>query len=100
MGGENVFRQALIRRPLKKWKKYKRAGGPYSGISPQNVPWEIYVICSPGEGINVNTYLQLNTVISMEGLLDLLEMHECQASEKDAAMLNIEWKGSLPTAVR
>ena len=48
----------------------------------------------------MNTYLQLSTVIDMQGLLDLMEMHETHMSAKHAEMLNIDWKKNLPTQVR
>jgi len=88
LGGTCVFRTALIRRPLKKWKPFKRASGPREGIQTENIPWEIYVICSNGPGIDVQSYHQLCTCIDMEGMMDLLEMREVHESWKHAEMHN------------
>jgi len=96
LGGTCFFRSALVRKPLKKWQTYKRAGGPRSGIQPENIPWEIYVVCSNGQGIDAGVYHQLCTVIDMHGLMDLLEMHEVHSSWKHAEMLNREWQSKLP----
>ena len=97
MGGACIFRRTLIRRPLKKWKPYKRAGGPHAGIYTANLRWEIYVICSDGAGIDARTYEMLDTIIDMDGFMDLLEMHEVHTSWKHAEMLNQEWRSKLPT---
>ena len=92
MGGACVFRAALVRKPLKRWNAYKRASGPHKGISTENVPWEIYVVCSNGHGLDAHTYHLLRTSIDMVGLVDLLEMHEVHTSWKHAEMLNARWR--------
>ena len=54
------------------------------------------MICSDGDNVNVNTYLQLHTTIDMEGMMDLLEMHEVHESWKHAEMKNMQWRAGLP----
>lgn len=88
MGGTCVFRSALIRKPLEKWKPYKQASGLRKGIPTENIPWEIYVICSNGPSIDVQSYHQLCTCIDMDGMMDLLEMREVHESWKNAEMQN------------
>lgn len=90
MGGACFFRRTLIRRPLKKWKPYKRAGGPHEGIYPENLRWEIYVVCSNGHGIDAHTYHMLDTCIDLDGLMDLLELAEVHQSWKSAEAKNAE----------
>ena len=60
------------------------------------MPWEIYVVCSNGHGVDAYTYHLLSTVIDLEGLMDLLEMKECQVSWQHAEMNNREWAKNLP----
>ena len=54
------------------------------------------MVCSNGHGVDAHTYHLLQTAIDMEGLMDLLEMKECQTSWQHAELNNREWQRSLP----
>lgn len=91
MGGDEVFLTALRRRPLRKWHPYNQDGGTYSGVQPENVPWQIYRACSDPDGnVNVSTYEMLHTRIDMGGLADILEMRDVHDSWAAAAMRNAD----------
>lgn len=40
--------------------------------------------------------MQLKTNIDLEGLMDILEMHEVHTSWKNAEAWNNEWRSNLP----
>ena len=88
MGSTSGFRRALIRRPLARTRAAPKQ--THTGILPANLPWEVYVACSDGETINVATYIALQTTLDLEGLYDLLELHQVHASWVRAAYLNAE----------
>lgn len=55
------------------------------------------MLCSNGQSIDAQTYQALQTTIDMDGLMDLLELHEVHESWKHAELLNREWQAKLPT---
>jgi hypothetical protein len=52
-------------------------------------PW-IFEACNDDNGINVATYDALNTRITMDGLMNILEMKHVRASWNHAEMLNMD----------
>jgi hypothetical protein len=48
------------------------------------------VACSDGDTINVATYIALHTTLDLEGLYDLLELHQVHATWVHAAYQNAE----------
>lgn len=66
------------------------ASGPHKGMTPANLPWEIYVACAREGSIDAATYQALHTTIDLDGLLDLLELVEVHSSWQHAMRLNVE----------
>lgn len=52
------------------------------------MPWEIYLACAKGESIDVRTYVDLHTVIDVDGLFDIIELDQVHASWLEAARDN------------
>ena len=76
-----------MRRPLER-SEHQGPRGSHHGIDTANIPWQIYVACSNGESIDVQTYIALHTTIDIDGLYDLLEMAEVHGTWAMAAHLN------------
>jgi hypothetical protein len=53
-------------------------------------PW-IFAACNDENGINVNTYEALGTRITLDGLLDILEMKGVRASWQHAELRNQDY---------
>lgn len=87
MGSDGGFSRTLNRKELDSYSG-SGASGPNKGIPPANVDWLIYVACSNGEAIDVQTFIALHTVIDIDGLYDLLELQQVHASWCHAALLN------------
>ncbi len=88
MGGQGQFYAALTRKPLKEWTPYEGASGTHKGIRATNIPSEIELLCTYGETFNAQLYLDLHTVIDLDGMYDLLELREVHNSWKSAALRN------------
>lgn len=89
MGDARLFYPTPGRRPLAKWKPIRSPKpGDERGIEPQNVPWEVFLLCSGKDGIDVNTYLACKTVLDMDAVYDLLELQEVAASWSAAEYRN------------
>ena len=92
LGRPGGFQQALEREDLQPYT-FPGASGAHKiaeGIEPANVPWQIYLACSNGETIDVQTYIALHTTIDLAGLYDLIELHRVHATWLDAARINAE----------
>lgn len=83
MGHRGKFYAALGRRPLKQEGRAPGAGAS-KGIEPANIPWEVFVACTTGDGIDTAAYQALCTTIDYDGLLDLMEMRIVHSSWVDA----------------
>jgi len=70
---------------------FKRASGPqgdHRGIDSANVhPW-IAQACNDNGVINLATYQALHTSVTLDGLMDLLEMQQVLASWQHAEARN------------
>lgn len=89
----SVFHQALaqVGRAFPDYRRHQREEGPFRGIAPPTVhPW-IFAACNDEDGINVNTYEALCTRITLDGLLDILEMKSVRGSWSHAELLNQDW---------
>ena len=88
MGWIDKFRRALTREEVPSWTRFSRASGPHRGIKPPNVPWEIVLACSNGDGVDVPTYVALHETIDLDGLYDILEISEALSSWREAMTAN------------
>jgi hypothetical protein len=70
------------------YPRHPRAGGSHQGISPPHVPKEIFTACNDKDGINMVTFLALQTTLDYEDLLDILEMKRVRDSWAHAAMFD------------
>jgi hypothetical protein len=91
VGSDGGFSRTLNRKELERYSGHG-ASGPNKGIEPVNVPWPIYVACSNGETIDVQTFIALHTVIDIDGLYDLLELQQVHSSWCHAGLLNARLK--------
>ncbi len=94
MGRICKFRRTLTRKELPSWTRFERASGPHKGTRPPNVPWEMVLACSTGEGVDVATYVALHETIDTDGLFDILEISDSLASWKNAALANVREGGA------
>lgn len=88
MGRAVQFYRPLTRTPIPAFTRFSGAGGAHRGVECPNVPREVYLACADGDTINADTYQALHTTIDLDGLYDLLEMRQVQASWKEAAIAN------------
>ena len=88
MGRSCKFHRPLTRAELPSWPRAMGVGGRHKGITPPNVPWEIFVACTASEGVDMATYLALHTSVDLDGLYDILEMSDAASSWKSAATMN------------
>ena len=89
MGWSCKFHRPLTRKASPSWPRTTTGGGRHKGIQPPNVPWEIFLACSNGDGVDVRTFQALHTSIDLDGLYDLLEMVDAAESWKHAAIMNM-----------
>ena len=89
MGRICKFRRTLTRKEVPSWTRFSRASGPHKGIRPPNVPWEMVLACSSGEGVDVATYVALHDSLDLDGLYDILEISETLSSWREAATANV-----------
>ncbi len=64
------------------------------------MPWQIYVACSDGESINVQTFVDLHTTITLKGLYDILELKTVHGTWLDAAQYNARQRAEWESANR
>jgi len=57
-------------------------------------PW-IVAACSDESGVNVQTYVALDSCLTLVQLIDILEMKAIRASWSHAEMLNAEWNRKI-----
>lgn len=72
------------------YPRHKREGGSHRGIDPNAIDVHQFVthVCNDDNGINANTYHLLTHAITLDGLLDLVEMKAYRDSWSHAEMLN------------
>ncbi len=88
MGGACQFFRTLTRKPLPAWARFSGASGPHRGIDAPNMPREIMLACVTGEGVDVDAYIALHTILDLDGLFDLIELGEVGQSWKHAGAAN------------
>ena len=71
MGRACKFHRPLTRKASPSWPRSATGGGRHKEIQPPNVPWEIFLACSNGDGVDVRTFQALHTSIDLDGLYDL-----------------------------
>ena len=82
------FYSPLRRKGLEPWLSGPGASGPQKGIRTANVPWEIYVACTGSGDFDSAMYIDLQTRVDYDGLLDVLECINVQQSWANAANQN------------
>lgn len=92
MGRRCKFYASLHRRELAKFARLGGKNGGHEGIQPVNVPREIYLAATASGELCSRTYEALHSTIDYDGLWDLLEMKEVQASWNEAARANASEK--------
>lgn len=92
------FRRGLIRRQLAPFPS--DGGGPYKGIKPANIKFDLYLACASGEGIDVKAYEALHTTLDFEAVYDLIEMQIVSSSWAEAARANARMKSEAEAATR
>lgn len=88
MGWPRKFHKPLTRKAIPSWPRAATGGGRHKGIQPPNVPWDLFVACANGDGIDAVTFQALHTSIDLDGLYDLIEMSDAAESWKSAAIMN------------
>lgn len=92
MGRGFVFSEALQRTPLEQWTPWEgpHSKGKHKGINVKNVPPLIFDLCSDGETIDPHVYVLSQNTLSLNDLMDILEMKSVHNSWQAASMKNVE----------
>lgn len=85
-----------MREPLQEWDPHPGAGGPHQGTQVVNVHPLIASVCFDGDKVNDNLYLDLHTVIDLDGLYDILELRDVLSGWKHAELKNADWRKNNP----
>lgn len=92
------FRRGLIRRQLAPFPS--DGGGPYKGIKPANIRFDLYLACATKDGIDVKAYEALHTTLDFEAVYDLIEMQVVSSSWDYAAQQNARIKSENAAAAQ
>ncbi len=80
----------LAERPVPDFKRHKRDEGPHKGIAPPNIHAWIFYACNNENGVDANTYRMLRHELTLDDLLDLIEMKQVRESWTHAELLNAD----------